>query len=108
MPTVYVTQEVVNRDLGAAARYGDMKLLLPPGDVVLSPAPTIRRLREKLRAFGDDDFLLLMGDPVAIGLATAVAAEVNQGRVQFLKWSKSAATYYPIVVDLQLRPEKQI
>jgi hypothetical protein len=106
MSRVFVVQEVLNRDLGAAARFGDMKLLLPAGDVVLSPGPTIRRLRESLRGFCDDDFLLLIGDPVAIGLATAVAADMNCGRVKFLKWSKKASTYYPIEADLTLRPRE--
>ncbi|TXH47710.1 MAG: hypothetical protein E6Q97_26595 [Desulfurellales bacterium] len=104
MSVVYVVQESPNRDLGAAAKFGDLKLLLPAGDIVLSPGPTIRRLREGLRSFSNHDYLLLMGDPVAIGLATSIAAEFNLGRVRFLKWSRRGAVYFPIEADLQLRP----
>lgn len=104
MPVVYVVQESPNRDLGAASKFGELRLLLPPGDVVLSPGPTIRRLRDGLRSFSNEDFLLLMGDPVAIGLATSVAAEYNLGKIRFLKWSKRGGTYFPIEADLKLRP----
>jgi len=44
--------------------------------------------------------LLCMGDPTAIGMATAVAARHNRGRVKFLKWDKREFTYYPIEVDI--------
>jgi hypothetical protein len=78
-------------------------LLLPEGDVVLSPGPTTRRLQRALKDFGDQDYLLLMGDPVAIGLACAVASDINQGRFKLLKWDRQQHVYYPVDVVLNRR-----
>jgi hypothetical protein len=45
-----------------------------------------------------DDFLVLVGDPVMIGLCVAVAAELI-GRVRLLRWDKRTLAYFPIEVD---------
>lgn len=101
MPFVYVVQDGKNRDYSPALKYGELKLLLPEGNIVLSTQPTVRNLKRKLKDFSDDDFLLLSGDPVGIGLATAIAAEANRGRVQFLKWEPRECQYYALQADLR-------
>lgn len=100
MANVFVVQESPGKDLAAAYGFGAVQLLLEAGEVTLSTASTVRRLKSLLKDFSDDDFLLLMGDPVAIGIATAVASDVNQGRVKFLKWSRHHQSYIPIAMDL--------
>jgi hypothetical protein len=97
---VFVVQEVPGRNVIAARQYGELCLLLPEGDVVLSPGPTTRKLQRALKDFGDQDYLLLMGDPVAIGLACAVASDINQGRFKLLKWDRQQHVYYPVDVNL--------
>jgi len=97
---VYVVQEVMRCNVIDALRFGELYVLLPPGDVVLSAGPTTRKLQRALAAFTDADYLLLIGDPVAIGLACAVASEINQGRFQVLKWDRQNYIYYPVAVDL--------
>ena len=94
--TVYVVQEVPNRNVLPAQKYGDLILMLPPGDVVLSAAPTVSRLRKKLKDFNDDDYILPMGDPIAIALAGEIASDINNGKVQFLKWDRQERLYYPV------------
>ena len=55
--TVYVVQEVPGRNVLGARQYGDLKVLLPSNvNIILSPAPTIRRLKDALRNFGDPDY----------------------------------------------------
>jgi hypothetical protein len=97
---VFIVQEVPGRNVIPARQYGELCLLLPEGDVVLSPGPTTRRLQRALKDFGDQDYLLLMGDPVAIGLACAVASDINQGRFKLLKWDRQQHVYYPVEVVL--------
>jgi hypothetical protein len=105
MPNVFVIQETMN-DITSAMDYGTLDVLLPPGaQVAFSPAPTVRRLRRKLRTFNDNDFLLLIGDPAAIGIACSIAAEYNNGRFKLLKWSKKENRYFPISVDLHEKGE---
>lgn len=107
MSNVYVIQEQVGRNILPARRYGDIKVLLPPHhQIMFSPQPVVHRLRDSLRNFSDDDYLLLMGDPAAIGIATTIACDINSGRVKLLKWDKQESDYYVIEVDIY--PERRI
>jgi hypothetical protein len=83
-----------------AAEYGELQTLLPPGQVMLATAPTIRALRDKLRTFSDSDYLLAIGDPIAIGLSVAIAAGFNGGKIKMLKWDRQEHRYYAIEADL--------
>ena len=104
--TGYVVQEVIGRNVLSAEKFGDLELLLPEGSqLVLSTGPTVRRLRYKLRNFNDDDYLLLIGDPSAIGIACAIAATNNRGQFKCLKWDKREYKYYPVEVNLNERGE---
>ena len=103
---VYVVQEVPGRNILSAEKFGKLELLLPEGSqLVLSTGPTVRRLNHKLRNFNDDDYLLLMGDPSAIGIACAIAATQNRGRFKCLKWDRREYKYYPLEVNLYERGE---
>ena len=84
----------------SAGKYGELKLLLPEGQITLSTGPTINRLRHKLQKFTDMDYLLLIGDPLAIGLAVAIASNANHGRLKLLKWDRQEKQYYPLTVSL--------
>ena len=104
--TVYVVQEVKGRNILSAEKFGTLELLLPEGSqLVLSTGPTVRRLRYRLRNFNDDDYLLLIGDPSAIGIACSIAATNNRGKFKCLKWDKREYKYYPIEVNLNERGE---
>ena len=110
MAKVYVTQENPKVNILAAGRFGELNLLLLHGrQVTLSSAPVVRLLRSKLKDFTNDDFILPMGDPVAIAIASMIAAEVNNGRVKFLKWDRENSCYYSVEVDLynNLRKENE-
>ena len=102
---VYVIQEAANRNLIPASVYGEITVLLPPGQVSFSTAPTLRRLRDKLRSFNDNDYLLLMGDPAAISMASVIAANNNNGRWKLLKWDKQEQQYYVVKVDIYSKGE---
>ena len=104
--TVYVVQEVKSRNILSAEKFGALELLLPEGSqIVLSVGPTVKRLRHKLRNFNDDDYLLLIGDPAAIGVACSIAAYYNRGRYTVLKWDRQEGIYYPVEIDLHQKGE---
>ena len=98
--TVYVVQEVPKFNVLPARKYGELELMLPPGQITLSAGPTVNRLKHKLRNFTDMDYLLLIGDPLAIGLAVAIASNANRGKARLLKWDRQAKQYYPLNVNL--------
>jgi hypothetical protein len=62
-------------------------------------------MRRLLSKFTDEDYLLLSGDPVAIAIAGALAADHNQGRMKTLKWDNYEKRYYPLQIDLYHKPE---
>lgn len=86
-------------DLRPAAEFGDVVVLLEHNQSLLSPVPTVRALKEKLRDFSDDDYILPVGDPALIATVSMVAAEMNHGRVKLLKWDKGLHKYFVIQID---------
>jgi len=47
----------------------------------------------------------LIGDPAAMAIAAAMAAQYNGGKFRLLKWDKREMKYYPILVDLNQKGE---
>ena len=73
--TVYVVQEPRGINLTPAEQYGELKVLLPPGNVAYSTGPTVSRLKRGLATYADSDYLLMVGDPSAIAVAGAVVSK---------------------------------
>jgi len=104
--TVYVVQEVAGRNIASARQFGDFQVLLPSNsNIMLSSAPSVRRMKSILQDFKDEDYLLLIGDPAAIGAACAIAAYYNRGRFKLLKWDRQEGLYYPVEIDIHKKGE---
>lgn len=109
--TVFVPQEVMYKNdqgffvpkfnIHAADEYGEVKVLLPYGNVALAPQPMVVKLRHLLKDFCDDDFILPMGDPAAIGATMSIAADFNAGRVKLLKWRGKQHRYNILKMNLR-------
>ena len=107
MAKVFIVQEMPNHDIAPAMKFGDMSVLLPSNtQIAFSTVPTVRTLRRKLREYKDGDFLLLTGDPVAIGLACSIAAFYNSGRFTALKWDRRERMYIPVKIDITENGER--
>jgi hypothetical protein len=106
MAKVYIVQENPNVNVIGAGRFGDLIPLLPPGrQITLSSSPVVKLLKTKLKDFSDNDYLLAMGDPVAIGIASIVASDINNGKVNMLKWDRENQCYYNVNIDLYQKGE---
>lgn len=93
---VYVIQEQPRHNLAPAMDFGQIITLLPPGDANFSVQSTLEELKDGLSEFDNDsDWLLLTGDPIAIGLATMLVSQVGH-EIGFLKWDKQERRYLPI------------
>jgi len=108
--TVYVVQDHrrYNRDTGEyesvhdlapAEEYGPLRYLLTPTAAPWATVNILDELRAGLEDFGPDDFLLLNGNPILIGLATAVAADYS-GTVNFLQWHGRERCYTPVTAQV--------
>ncbi len=93
---VFVVQDVKNKNILPAQKFGELAPLLPEGNIIFASQSVVATLYDRLNGYTDADFLLLIGDPVAIGMAAAIAAKVNNGCVNFLKWDKQEKRYYVV------------
>ena len=111
--TVYVIQEVAGTQSGApkinimgAAKYGKFQFLLPEfSQIIFSPGPLVYKLRQGLKNFTTEDYLLLTGDPAIIGVACSIVSDMTNGKYNLLKWDKQERQYYPITINLYEKGE---
>ena len=111
--TVYVIQEIAGTREGrpkinimGASQYGSFKFLLPElSQIIFSPGPLIMKLRQGLKNYRSNDYLLLTGDPAIIGVACSIASDITNGKYNVLKWDKQERRYYPIKINLYERGE---
>ena len=107
-PTVYIIQEIPGTRAGnpkinilGAAEYGVFKFLLPEfSQIIFSPGPLIYKLRQSLKNYKPNDYLLLTGDPAIIGVACSIVSDVTNGKYNLLKWDKQERKYYSITINL--------
>ena len=112
-PIVYVIQEIAGTRDGrpkiniiGASQYGSFKFLLPElSQIIFSPGPLIMKLRQSLKDYKPDDYLLLTGDPAIIGVACSIVSDITNGKYNLLKWDKQERRYYPIKINLYERGE---
>ena len=105
---VYVIQEIPGTQAGkpkinimGASKYGEFKFLLPEfSQIIFSPGPLVYKLRQGLKDFNENDYLLLTGDPAIIGVACSIVSDMTNGRYNLLKWDKQERKYYPIEINL--------
>jgi hypothetical protein len=110
---VYVIQEIAGTRDGrpkinilGARDYGEFKFLLPElSQIIFSPGPLIFKLRQGLKNFNEDDYLLLTGDPAIIGVACSIVSDITNGKYKLLKWDKQESKYYPITINLYEKGE---
>ena len=113
---VYVIQEIPGSQAGSpkinimgAAAYstsGKFNFLLPEfSQMIFSPGPLIYKLRQGLKNYTADDYLLLTGDPAIIGVACSIVSDITNGKYNVLKWDKQERKYYPIEINLYEKGE---
>ena len=108
---VFVIQEIAGTKAGkpkinimGASNYsssGKFNFLLPEfSQIIFSPGPLIYKLRQGLKDFTKEDYLLLTGDPAIIGVACSIASDITNGKFNLLKWDKQERRYYPIEINI--------
>ena len=113
---VFVIQEIAGTKAGkpkinimGASNYsssGKFNFLLPEfSQIIFSPGPLVYKLRQGLKDFTKDDYLLLTGDPAIIGVACSIVSDITGGKYNLLKWDKQERKYYPIEINLYEKGE---
>ena len=88
-------------DLTPAMKYGEIEVLIEANTMGIAIQPLISVLRSRLAKFTDDDYILPVGDPVAIGAVTAIAAEVNRGQLKMLRWDRRMKQYTELKFNIR-------
>lgn len=105
MPTVFVPQVPSRQidgnwmpqvDLSAAGKFGRVEIMLPPGANRLLVTQMYEVVREKLRDFGPEDWILALGDPSIYAAAACYATKRNNGTLRLLKWDRKTSDYLPM------------
>jgi hypothetical protein len=101
MNKVFVVQQNIKRsedgtmvprfDMTKAYEFGDVRIILPHGSQ--PSGETKERLKENLKAYTDDDYILPVGNPTLIGWAVYYAACYNDGFVKTLQWNSRKNSY---------------
>ncbi len=111
LPTVFILQEVLTWDertselvpkynFSSASSYGRLKVILPEKRSILVPRLAISDIQNALKDFGDEDYILPVGNPVFVAVVGAVASDVNDGRFKVLAWEKRAKAYIEVQIEL--------
>jgi hypothetical protein len=88
-------------DLSPAKEYGTMVCLLPPGALFWQALEDTQKvLAEKLASYSEKDYILALGDPVAIAAAVLQAAQASGGKVNVLKFDKPSQRYFPFPLKI--------
>lgn len=88
-------------DLSPAKRYGELIYILRPGNIYRDKLETaIAQIKEILKDFTAEDYLLAIGDPVAIATAVAVATSKTGGKLNLLKYDRLTEGYDCFSVDI--------
>ncbi len=106
MSIVYVTQDVEGRNFLPAMSFGELEVLMPSGaQVILDAGPTLDTINRKLQKMRKEDYLLLSGDPIIIGLSIAVGFLLMDGKLTVLKWDRQQKKYYKVKIDFYGGPD---
>lgn len=105
-PRVYAPQPPrPKQDVSDAQTYGEITYLLDRGQVGGHPgvpwsipvSTATRQIREGLADLREHDYLLLLGDPIAIGIMMVIAAQYLD-TVNVLRWDRQESRYHSVTL----------
>ena len=102
MKNVFVVQET-GKNIAPAREFGNICVMLQHQDVSAGPKrmQTVITTFFESRNLSPEDYLLCIGDPVAIGIATHLALKNTKGRINMLRWDRTGFQYEVIKLELQ-------
>ena len=108
MSNVYALQDHEKYDFSMAETFGELIFCAGSRDINTlysiqrSPAnqEVIHRMYKSLKNFKEDDFLIISGNPILIGLAIEFLL-TKIGKVTILKWDSYSKQYNPFLLDME-------
>lgn len=111
MPKVYAPQVpsrydaatklwVPSINLVPANQFGQLVVMLPPNANRLHISPLVTALKEQMKDFGPEDYIVAVGDPSLIAAASCIAVRKTQGLLRILKWDRQTSSYIPVEANV--------
>ncbi len=99
---VFIIQDT-NHNLSHATQYGEFVFVNKSDYPIWNQANTdvfLEEMAEVLSGYDPkDDYLLVIGDPISIGLAFALLSS-RHNVIRVLKWDGQSKKYLPIIINL--------
>lgn len=86
-------------NLDPAKQFGEVVTMLPPNANRLHINPLVVALREQMKDFSAEDYIVAVGDPSLIAAAACIAVKKTGGLLRILKWDRQTSSY--IAVEAQ-------
>lgn len=86
-------------DLSQAEQYGDLVDVLGSISSEVVTLEIKNKIWSSLKSYTERDYILCIGDPSVLSLASVVAALRNGGRVTLLKYNRKTKTYAPVHIN---------
>lgn len=107
MPKVYAPQVpskydaatrlwVPSINLDPAKQFGEIVVMLPPNANRLHINPLVTALREQMKDYAVEDYVVAVGDPSLIAAAACIAVKKTGGILRILKWDRQSSSYIPV------------
>lgn len=95
---VYVVMDPQGKSLEHARTFGRILVMLNGRE---GYNEALQKLRNNLIHFRSSDFLLLIGNPTLISMASRVLSEYGIDRVQHLRWIRESYEYVCEIIDYE-------
>lgn len=110
MPKVYAPQVPSKYDIATklwlpsinlepAKKFGELVVMLPPNANRLHISPLMTALREQMKEYGPEDYIVAVGDPSLIAAASCIAAKKTGGLLRILKWDRQSSSYISVEIE---------
>jgi hypothetical protein len=111
MPKVYAPQVpskydpatklwVPSINLDHAKSFGELVVMLPPNANRLHINPLIAALREQMKDYSDEDYVVAVGDPSLIAAVSCIAVRKTGGLLRILKWDRQSGSYISVEANV--------
>ncbi len=101
MPIVFVVQESPGKNLLPARDMGEIRVILMLQDLDKGFDHCVEMLDRALKQANPMDYLLPIGDPILIGVATAIMYKwAKAPSFLVLRWDRVGYRYEPMIINI--------
>jgi hypothetical protein len=87
-------------NLDHAKSFGEVVVMLPPNANRLHINPLVTALRDQMKDFTEEDYIIAVGDPSLIAAAACIAARKTGGLLRILKWDRQSNSYIAVEANV--------